>query len=875
MNGKYAEYADDRLKSLRRTKDRARRWGGMCLLISAVLALLAAMALVDYWLVLPSNVRVGESILVGALAVMGLVRLAWRLRGTSTAKDIALELERRRPDLGCVLSTAVEYLPGGRTANEEYEPQMVAALQEFAARKLVVIETPWWRRQLLVAAGIAGGAVLIVTLAILLVPGGNTAAWRALAPWSHAHYTTIEVKPGNNEVIEGADQEIEAVTAGKLLQTARLEWKTTASADWQYAAMQRAGSSRFLGVLPCVTGDVSYRVTSRDTRSPEFKLTSFIPPGYKSVRVRITPPAYTKEEAHEEGSADLTVLRASRLDYEFLTAGVLTNARLRFANGPSVPLTYHAEGRWTNSVVASKEAYYWLDLLDHKGRKGGNDKAFKLTLVQDEKPIVDVIEPGLDVRSEPTNKISLTVSANDDYCVRALRLIYRKMNGPWYTNNITLPKGEAKEVETPAALDLTPLQLKPYEVAAYYVEALDNNTLDGPGVGKSPVYFVEYTTKEETLGQCHGGSKINLIEFEKQIIAATAGLPDTGEENKYRDVAGIQRQTKSYGLIYQDNSVLALAPEQAREEFRAALDAMDQASAKLDGGAGPTALASEESALRHLYETCRLLPELEAGMCRNQGNCVKVVLESIEKIKEQQKQERRNTLPQIIREVQRLIQLQQRLSENLSRPQPEQSRTNSSLNGMAAGNYPASSKGLVSRANQLAKAGEGKSREAADATEGQSGNRTNSAAANSPGRGEKRPDSNGGDSEELEAQGSDGTNPEKISDQQRELAAGAGMLSRKLAELSGKNPRVSFRYSGMVQRTSELWTEAGKSLRAGDARAADAQGNAGISILRDALNSLEVIYSETTPVSDTAAEEYPKDFEAQITEYLRRLSYAQ
>ncbi len=272
MNTRHAEYTEDRLKSLRRVKDRAGLWGEALSLGCGALGILCVLAAADYRLALPTGARAcGLALLVSFLGI-GLARLVWRLRRPSTAKDIALEVERRRPELGCIVSTAVEYLPGGRTAKEVYEPELVAALQEQAARKLVVTETPWWRRQLVLRGYVAGGVAMLVGLGLVLVPGGTTAVQRALCPWSQAAYTSIEVKPGNIEVVEGTDQEIEASVAGKWLREARLEWQLTNAAPWQYAAMRRVASRRFVAPLLGVRGEISYRVTGREARSPQFKL---------------------------------------------------------------------------------------------------------------------------------------------------------------------------------------------------------------------------------------------------------------------------------------------------------------------------------------------------------------------------------------------------------------------------------------------------------------------------------------------------------------------------------------------------------------------------------------------------------------------------
>jgi hypothetical protein len=113
-----------------------------------------------------------------------------------------------------------------------------------------------------------------------------------------------------------------------------------------------------------------------------------------------------------------------------------------------------------------------------------------------------------------------------------------------------------------------------------------------------------------------------------------------------------------------------------------------------------------------------------------------------------------------------------------------------------------------------------------------------------------------------------------LSEEQRKLAESAASLSEKLQELSGKDPRISFRYSGMVKQTSEYWSQASGAVANSDCLAAGQYGALGISMLGKVVSALEVIYGQTSPAGDFAAEEYPKEFEAQINDYLKRLSYA-
>ena len=872
----------DRLHSLRRHREQTRRWSLGFIWVGSLLACFASLMVLDYVLVLSSTARGVSLSLVTAFLVVELAWLVWRFGRSASVKDIALELEQRRPDLGCVISTAAEYLPGGRAPQENYEPDLVAALQAQAARKLVVMEAPWWRRQLRLSALVAGAEGLLVVLGLTLIPGGTISARRVLWPWSQARVHRDRSQAGE---CRGGGVHGTADRSHYHRQAAPRSAIGMAENSWGPVGIRHHEERGIRSICRHPTIGRGSDLLSGRGRQHAFAI---IPIDLvRSSRTQRRedsghPAGYTRQSPHEAHSADLMVLRASRLDYEFRTAGVITNAKLRLANQPPLPLTRSGEHSWTNSLVALKDTYYWASLIDHKGRQGGNDKAFKLTVVPDENPAVDIIDPGLDIRSEPTNKVPVTISATDDYGVRELRLVFRKMNGAWHTNTVALPGGEAKEVEATTQLDLAPLDLREYELAAYYAEAIDNNTMDGPGIGRSPVYFVEYTTKEKPLGQCRSGNatQVNLIEFEKQIMAATTALADNAEVSRYQDVAGIQRQTKAYGLIFQTSPLLALAPDQARHEFESALKAMDQASASLENRERSAALANEEKALQHLYETCRLLPELEAGMCRGQQPCIKVVLEAIEKLKEQQKQERREALAQIIQQARRLVQQQERLGEAYSRLQQGQSR----LDPFATSNVaPAQASGPANGTGSRFQAQVGNAGSLESTNMQGDGNRGQTNWMASQLRGSRPAVSHEQGKGKPESDNIGGAQPEKqpdemassgLSEEQRKQAEAAAALSRRLMELSGKDSRVSYRYGEMTQRASELWMEGSKSVRQGVTHAGSLQVAAGIALLRHVVESLEVIYGETGPVGDVAVEEYPKEFEAQISDYLKRLSYA-
>src|SRR5439155_26748300 len=120
----------------------------------------------------------------------------------------------------------------------------------------------------------------------------------------------------------------------------------------------------------------------------------------------------------------------SRLTFRISASGQIENARLRFANQPAVELKRTTDDEWTASWAAKKDAFYWVELTDQKGRKGGNESPFYLSVLPDVPPHVVILNPGMDIRADATNKIPLKISVADDFGIGDVRRFFRKVNKP-------------------------------------------------------------------------------------------------------------------------------------------------------------------------------------------------------------------------------------------------------------------------------------------------------------------------------------------------------------------------------------------------------------------------------------------------------------
>ena len=98
-------------------------------------------------------------------------------------------------------------------------------------------------------------------------------------------------------------------------------------------------------------------------------------------------------------------------------------------------------------------------------------------------------------------------------------------------------------------------------------------------------------------------------------------------------------------------------------------------------------------------------------------------------------------------------------------------------------------------------------------------------------------------------------------------------LAVRLRELSGKDPRVGFDISRQMENVSQQQATAAGQIARRDGASAAQSADAALSGLNGTITQLEQLLDDQTKASDMATEDYPKEFESLISEYLRRLSY--
>jgi hypothetical protein len=831
-----SNFAKDRLQAASRARDKSRQLALLCSVAAGVTLILLAVAMLDYWFLLPMSARLGGVTLLLAVLGVGARQFVKSRRQTTRLKEAALDAEASRPDLGCELSTAAEYLSGDRKISQEYEAEVAAALQEKAARNLKSFEPVYWKRPLrpAILLGVAAFAVLAFGI---LASGAFTAFERAAAPWSNAAYTQVQVKPGNVEIPVGRDVEIKSVFSGRVPTEAQFEWHDSANPKWQFASLKRSEQGDYIYPLKNIRSAVKYRVSGSDAVSSEFTVDPYVPPDVKAWHVALDLPAYTKQPRSTQEVPEITVLRGSTATVQITPTVKLAKAKLRFKDQAPINLQEDANGEWNGNFNISKDAEYWVELADAKGHTGGNEEPFHIKALPDLAPKVEVLDPGQDMRSETTNIVEVRISATDDYGLNEMRLVYHRIGDP--EQSIVAKRTGETNSEFSAQIPLLFMGLRPYEIVAYHGEAVDNNTLDGPGVGKSDVFFIEIT--DEPGGSCKmpkPGQKVNLLVIQKQIVSDTSALANKAPATAFQDLAKRQKDAEDFGEMYIKAMSQNGAPEPAIAEMEAAVSEMKKAQDFLEKNERPNSLPPEESALAKLYHTLALMPELKdlptvpppaAQPKTNNSPTLQVVLEAIKKKKKEEPDNKE--IAKALQDAKALQQAQASLVIGSQNP----------------GSSSAPGETKLDRSGKESKPGEAKS----------------DAPKESP-----KDEAKNGDPKNGE--GKDG---QKLAEKENGLSKEAKALADKLARMAGKDARLGHGVAKKMGDAAAKMSEAAQAANKGDMQKAGTKGAESGMSLDSAIALLERILNDRPELADVSKEDFPKQYEAAIGDYFKKLSH--
>ena len=340
-----------------------------------------------------------------------------------------------------------------------------------------------------------------------------------------------EIHPGNTQVERGTDVNVAAKVSGHLDAPVTLYYRTgddnaqTSDVNWQSIPMERANDQQTPGTalsyhltLENVSRPLQYYISVEETASSQYQVTISDEPIVTQFQYRLNYPAYTRlqSQTFPVNTGDIQTLFGTEIVFTGESNKPLKAAHLAFEESDDVELeitarhlTEEPQGElekphtMRGSFIAQQTGNYRIQITDVEGFTNRDPINHTLTVFKDAAPDVNIVSPARDTVLDNAMLVDLKVEATDDYGIQALQLVYRveaegaeEVNIPlkrWGLENVPVPRS----VSVAYRWDVDRIGIFPGETLAYYVQALDNDDVSGPNIGKSPTYTLRFPSLSE------------------------------------------------------------------------------------------------------------------------------------------------------------------------------------------------------------------------------------------------------------------------------------------------------------------------------------------------------------------------------------------
>jgi hypothetical protein len=541
-----------RLNGLRRHFRRVDIATGLAMFLGAICLLFLVQCLSDWWFDLPWLARGGFLLADGVLlAVLYRRQLDRPLRTQLSLEETALRVEKKWPQLQQCVIAAVE-LSEGKIYSTRGSRQLVQRMLEQARERTLklnfreVVPTLKLRRWIFlgfVSAGVTaafaiGGwpssLALIERLALLNVPLPTK---------------TIVVPITRDLIIPvGSDVEVSAQARGVIPASGRvtITYAGTPPQEFPVTVLPDKPATFSLTVHN-VQNAFTYSFHLNDGHGPDFTVSARTPPSVTGVECEQIFPDYTGEAPRKLAPSDLSLLVGSRLIVRAVTADPLQSATVVLqGTNQTVDATLDPTGTHLEAdlpIPAKDLAGFSIHLVDQGGVHSTNETVYPIELIPDNPPVVKVLQPAADHETITIHARPLIAfDAGDDYGVARLTIEYQVVppsaagqensGAPVEVEQIPIDIDDTqKTAHYEYVLDVS-AQNPPWQEGStvnYWIEAVDNNGVTGPGVTKTGPRQFSVVSPEAKQAEILERLKANAAEINSLSDTQQKISNDVGE----------------------------------------------------------------------------------------------------------------------------------------------------------------------------------------------------------------------------------------------------------------------------------------------------------------------------------------------------------
>lgn len=560
---------------------------------------------------------VSAFLLLGLAAGIALLIIHYRDR--TGIRELGASIEQEYPDLMDTLNTALDY------HNQPESQQSIFTRSIYQKANAAIEQLPWqhtliptWLKPGILLSGFALGVLL--SLALIQTELLRKAGYGWL-DWRTGTNSGIQILPEQLGIPRDSDITIRAEIL-RWEDIAEIEYQTNGESYRFAMSASRQGDRSF--TFYEVSQPIRFRVITPSLVSDWKQITPYTPPRIEAVKIEIHPPAYTR--LNSSASDQLENLSAAEGSEIHISVTTRYTNELIFRAG-DLNESFQRESSLEESdepVVETSNWHYTFRADSNKTWKLflGNDDVsiktaeYRLEVIPDERPVVEILKPGRDIQLEPTENLYLEIYAADDYGLAAM-VINLSIAGRFQEQIPIRPRGpdgerEPLETRIPTAVDFTTLDVEEGELVSYWVTVSDNREPDAQHA-RSEVYFVEVRTEqepEEADGMPEEEERINLrahIEEMKRLIrlshrAVSSLDQETRLERNQQIASGLNHLRSELNELYEElrPQLIEMGDQFFSRGFESVSGLLSSAGRLVTENQTETAIGVQEQALQEL-----------------------------------------------------------------------------------------------------------------------------------------------------------------------------------------------------------------------------------------------------------------------------------
>jgi hypothetical protein len=377
------------------------------------------------------------------------------------------------------------------------------------------------------------GAITVVVAVVTAIPSTPFAEaamrlWNYDTVYAPAVPFIISVSPGSVDIIKGESVSLTAtidatgpMPASSLPKELTLSFAEEGITVDQQMTLRADSTGGFSYHFAAVKNSMQYSLSVQDVSTDRFSITVNDRPFVRSLSVAMIPPAYTRlsRQYLGENIGDILALAGTRVQVKITANKEVEKAFIVFKDGSDVPFGT-AGDQYVAEFIALHQTSYYIELEDRKGVTSSSVIEYKIDILPDAYPSVEILSPARNVDVTRAMQLPMEFRIGDDFGISKLELAFRLVHSRLIQQEknygIILPFDTVRSTNDIVQYDwdLSLLGLVPEDVVEYYVEAFDNDAINGPKSSRSLSYLIRLPSLEEVFADADKGHDDALQKME-------------------------------------------------------------------------------------------------------------------------------------------------------------------------------------------------------------------------------------------------------------------------------------------------------------------------------------------------------------------------